>query len=149
MTRLPWYYVPMIQIPTIRAGETSPRVATGSGFLRWGLVLGLAGTLAVTGCSIFTGSREPAWGITAEDAGRITLEVFNDNYNDARIFARWNGERQRLGFVTGNSSERFEMSGRVGTLRLEVDFVAGGSFLSDPVQVGPGESLTFRIPPRR
>jgi hypothetical protein len=109
------------------------------------LLLFLAGVLVVSAC----GAKEAAWGIRSEDTGRILLEVYNDNFLDARVFARWNGERQRLGLVTGNSSDRFELRGRTGTLRIEVDFVAGGSFLSEPIQVGPGDNLTFRIPVRR
>jgi hypothetical protein len=109
------------------------------------LLLVLAGVLVVSAC----GAREAAWGVGSEDTGRILLEVQNDNFQDARIYARWNGERQRLGLVTGNSSDRFELRGRTGALRIEVDFVAGGAFLSEPIQVGPGDNLTFRIPVQR
>jgi hypothetical protein len=130
--------------PEIRKRRREPSPAHGGTRLPR-LLLALALVALVSAC----GAKEPAWGIRGEDSGRILLEVFNDNFQDARIFARWNGERQRLGLVTGNSSSRFEMRGRTGTLRIEVDFIAGGSFLSDPIQVGPGENLTFRIPPRR
>jgi hypothetical protein len=109
------------------------------------LLLVLAGVMVVSACGV----REAVWGVRSEDTGRILLEVFNDNFQDARVFARWNGERQRLGLVTGNSSDRFELRGRTGTLRIEVDFVAGGAFLSEPIQVGPGDNLRFRIPVRR
>jgi hypothetical protein len=110
-----------------------------------GLLLALCLVVLVSACV----GRQPIWGVRGEDTGRILLEVYNDNFQDARVFARWNGERQRLGMVTGNSSTRFEMRGRSGTLRIEVDFIAGGAFLSEPIQVGPGENLTFRIPPHR
>jgi len=108
-------------------------------------ILTLLCLLVVAGC----GTREASWGVSPDDENRITLDVRNDNFLDARVFARFNGERRRLGLISGNSSEQFTLRGRTGSLRIEVDFIAGGSFLSDAVQVGPGDNLTFRIPARR
>lgn len=114
-----------------------------------GLLLVLAGTLALTGCAqLFDRTDSDVWDVASSGGTDITLAIQNDNYYDARVFARWNGERQRLGLVTGLSSEVFTMPGRTGTLRLEVDFVATRNFISRPVSVGPGDHLTFRIPSR-
>lgn len=105
--------------------------------------------LTVAGCAqLFDRTESDLWDVASSGGTDITLAIQNDNYYDARVFVRWNGERQRLGLVTGLSSEVFTMSGRTGTLRLEVDFVATRNFISDAVTVGPGDHLTFRIPSR-
>lgn len=106
---------------------------------------------ALSGCAqLFDreGGDDDLWDRASGGGGDITLSIRNDNYYDARVYARWNGERDRLGLVTGLTSEVFTMSGRSGSLRLEVDFVATRNFVSRPVQVGPGDHLTFRIPSR-
>lgn len=122
---------------------TRPRIRP---FVRAAYTLPLA--LLVVGCGALTG-RQPSWGVGDESDERITVLVENQNFSDARIFARWNGERRRLGMVTGNTTETFTMPGRSGNLRLEVDFVAGGSFVTQPLSVGPGERVRFQIPARR
>lgn len=114
-----------------------------------GLLLVLAAGLTLPGCAqLFDRTDSDVWDIASTGGTDITLAIQNDNYYDARVFVRWNGERQRLGLVTGLSSEVFTMSGRTGTLRLEVDFVATRNFISQAVSVGPGDHLTFRIPSR-
>lgn len=115
---------------------------------RFRLVLALFAVVAVTALTACA-SRAPSWGVSPGDDGRISLSVHNDNFQDARVFSRLNGERRRLGLVPGNSSDTFTLAGRSGSLRLEVDFVAGGGFLSDAIHVNPGDNLVFRIPSRR
>lgn len=111
----------------------------------------LAALLTVAGCAQLWergGGDDDLWDRASGSGTDITLLVRNDNYYDARVFVRWNGERQRLGLVTGLTSEEFTMRGRTGTLRLEVDFVATRNFVTRRVDVGPGDYLTFRIPSR-
>jgi len=76
----------------------------------------------------------------------FSIEVRNDNFNQARIFALWNGDRRRLGSVGGNQTEIFTLDWRTQDLRLEVDFLAAGGFVSDRISVNPGDQLYFRIP---
>jgi len=106
--------------------------------------------LGASGCASFGGGEtRNGWDVGAERNETIRLTVTNQNFSDARIFALWNGERRRLGIVTGNRSETFTMNWRPGaTLRIEVDFVGGGSFVSDGISSWPGESWEFIIPPR-
>lgn len=77
----------------------------------------------------------------------VILEVENQNFLDARIHANWNGVRQRLGLVNGNTTQTFRLRGRDGILRVEVDFVAGGGFISDPLSVWRGDTVRLVIPP--
>jgi hypothetical protein len=121
----------------------------GSGVPARLFLLILTAGLIVAGCAqVFDRNDADLWDVASSGGSDITLAVQNDNYYDARIFVRWNGERQRLGLVTGLSSEVFTMTGRTGTMRLEVDFIATRNFISQPVTVGPGDHLTFRIPSR-
>jgi hypothetical protein len=113
-----------------------------------GILLLTAFALGASGCGLLRGEREPAWGIGGERSDRFTIEVENQNFNQARIYARWNGDRRRIGSVGGNQTETFTLRWSSRQLRLEVDFVAGGGFVSDPITVNQGDNLIFRIPAR-
>lgn len=115
----------------------------------------LLGMLAVTaflastasGCASLSGG-EPStgWDVGSQEEV-VELLVSNQNFKDARIYVRWDGERRRLGMVNGNSRQTFRLQWRPGaTLRIEVDFVAGGSFVSSGVSTWPGEAFEFVIP---
>ncbi len=106
--------------------------------------------LGTSACAGRTGAEGGTWAAgDAERSETVRLTVTNQNFSDARIYARWNGERRRLGIVTGNRSETFTLDWRPGaTLRIEVDFVAGGSFVSDGITSWPGDSWEFIIPSR-
>ena len=107
-------------------------------------------TLVAAGCASFAGGESRSgWDVGGEGRETVSLRVSNQNFSDARVYALWNGERRRLGLVTGNSSQTFTMNWRPGaTLRIEVDFVAGGSFVSEGISSWPGESWEFIIPAR-
>lgn len=76
------------------------------------------------------------------------LEVENQNFLDARIYVIWEGVRTRVGMVTGHTTEVFEFEKQQGQLlRVEVDFVAGGGFLTEEMQVWPGETASLVISP--
>jgi hypothetical protein len=118
------------------------------GLVRLGLALVLA--LATAGCASFSGEEtRSGWDVGGDRRETVRLTVTNQNFSDARVYALWNGERRRLGLVTGNSSQTFTMDWRPGaTLRIEVDFVAGGSFVSEGISSWPGETWEFIIPAR-
>lgn len=119
------------------------------GALHLSLLLTIAVAFTVAGCAhLFDRPDQDVWEVSSGSGTDITLDIQNDNFYDARVFARWNGERQRLGLVTGLDSEVFTMSGRTGDLRIEVDFVATRNYVSRSVSVSPGDYLTFRIPSR-
>jgi hypothetical protein len=82
------------------------------------------------------------------DEPEMTLTADNQNFADATLYAVWDvGPRERLGMVTGLTSETFPLGVQGSSLRLQVDFIAGGSFTSDEILVGPGDDLIVRIPP--
>lgn len=118
------------------------------GLFRLGFAIVLV--LATAGCASVSGEgTRSGWDVGGDRRETVRLTVTNQNFSDARVYALWNGERRRLGLVTGNSSQTFTMDWRPGaTLRIEVDFVAGGSFVSEGISSWPGETWEFIIPPR-
>ena len=79
-------------------------------------------------------------------SGPMVLEVMNDNFNDARIYTLWNGNRRRIGTVIGKTQGSFEIPVGHGDLRVQVDFIAAGGFITDPLTVWPGEVVQLVIP---
>ncbi len=121
----------------------------GTSFLsgRAVLTLVVVGWLGIaSGCALLPGQEPRGWTVGSDDNGDITLQVYNDNANDARIYLLWNGDRRRLGFVSSKTSETFRTPWRAADLRIEVDFLAGRGFVSDPWPVSPGDRVDFRIP---
>ncbi len=113
------------------------------------LTFALAGlVVALSACANLPGSDGTrGWHVGGDgDDDSITLDIRNDNANDARIYLRWNGDRRRLGYVSSKSQESFQTDWRPNSLRIEVDFLAGRGFVSDPTSVSPGQRLDFRIP---
>ncbi|TVR61935.1 MAG: hypothetical protein EA422_12000 [Gemmatimonadales bacterium] len=103
--------------------------------------------LSMSACASLTGAGAGAWDAERSGEDDFTLVVDNQSFNEARIYARWNGDRRRLGSVGGNRSQTFTLPWRAGNLRVEVDFLAAGGFVSEPVTVSPGDTIEFRIPP--
>jgi hypothetical protein len=133
--------------PGPRPARGRPALQRG-GLVRLGFAIVLA--LATAGCASFSGEEtRSGWDVGGDRRETVRLTVTNQNFSDARVYALWNGERRRLGLVTGNSSQTFTMDWRPGaTLRIEVDFVAGGSFVSEGISSWPGETWEFIIPAR-
>lgn len=78
----------------------------------------------------------------------MRLTVDNQDFRDATIYVNWNGTRQRIGTVTGKTTETFTFEWRDYELRLEVDFLGGGEMkLGNRISVQPGEHIDFIILP--
>lgn len=71
----------------------------------------------------------PAPASQGEPARReISIEVHNDNFHDATVYAVRGGIRLRLGFVSGFNSGTFKFRWPEGDLRMEIKFLAGGAY---------------------
>jgi hypothetical protein len=71
----------------------------------------------------------------------VTIVVENQNFYDATIYLRWyNGERRRLGTVTGYTTREFDTRWVAPEVQVEVDLLAGGTYRGDRISVSPGES---------
>ena len=126
----------------------SSRARPSRALSRVGLML-MAGLLflAAGGCAALSSNGNgSAWDTADVREDEFTLEIRNQSFNEARIYIHWNGDRRRLGSVGGNQSRTFTLDWRARTLRIEVDFLAAGGFISDGVTVNPGDNLEFRIP---
>ena len=78
----------------------------------------------------------------------VTLRVENQNYYDATVYAlSEGGERQRVGRVTGLTHDTFTFRWPHDELRIIIQLLAGGSAVTEPVLVNPGDSLNLVIQP--
>ena len=69
-------------------------------------------------------------------------------YRDVRNLRDLGGVRTRVGMVVGNTTETFRFEKQQGQLlRVEVVFVAGGGFVTEEMQVWPGETASLVISP--
>ncbi len=79
--------------------------------------------------------------------GRVPVEVENQNFYDATIYAIANGARVRIGQVGGNRSAilaaPFPATGQLG---FEIRLLAIGAFTSHSVQVAPGDTVHLIVP---
>ena len=78
-------------------------------------------------------------------SGTIRLYVENNNYNQATISALGN-LRRRIGIVGGHRSEGFRIDWpSPDELQLEIDILAGGTYITNSVPLEPGETATLYI----
>jgi len=114
--------------------------------VRWlqGATLGLL-LVMLAGCGLRGGDDDDLFR-SRDRSGPIVLEVQNDNFNDARVYTLWNGQRRRIGTVIGKTENRFEFDHRQGDLRIQVDFLAAGGFTTEPILAWPGEVIHLVIP---
>ena len=74
-----------------------------------------------------------------------TIEVENQNFSDARIYLLLYGERTRLGVVPGHSTRTFSFALPPDDVRIEVEFIGGGGFVTEPMPVSPDDQLVLQI----
>lgn len=103
-------------------------------------------TVAVVGCGLFGGGRANDE-FAPQRRTEIMLEVRNQNFYDATLYAVARGERLRIGFISGNSSETFSFRWTQLDLSIEVDFLAVGSFFTESIPVDRGDVLELIIEP--
>lgn len=98
---------------------------------------------ALTGCA--STDPENPMRLGARDAP-VRITVQNHDFYDAVIYANWIGStRERVGMVTGKTSETFSMNWRSERVWFEADFVSGGTVRFEPVDVWGGDHLDLVI----
>lgn len=106
---------------------------------------------ALAGCATNPAEGETPFRAVRGDRGsedvRITIQ--NVDFRDATVYARWNGVRRRVGFVVGKTSKTFRMRWLSERLQFEVDFVGGGGYRTESIDVLQGDHLNFVIMPSR
>jgi hypothetical protein len=103
----------------------------------------LALLLVAAGCA---SSARPSEGGGSEE---VSITVENQNFKDAVVYAIWGaGPRDRLGMVTGNSTQTFSTEAQAtGEVRVEVDFIGGGPVATQSMGVFEGDDIRVVIPP--
>ncbi len=141
MNRLPDRDVRVAGLPNLRR-QRPGRLAHGLLFSLFLLLLG--------GCAMLPGGNDAPdpfrTGAGSASGGVFELEIRNDHFNDARIYAHWGGERRRIGMVTGATTSTFEIEWRSQEFRVEVDLLAGSGFTTRALTVWPGDHYELRIP---
>ena len=98
-------------------------------------------------CASSSGPR-PIFSREAGDGDNITITADNQNFLDATVYAVWSGAaRERIGMVTGLTSQTFQVDDRASELQIEIDFIGGGSVTTGRIGVYPGDHLELVIPP--
>ncbi len=77
----------------------------------------------------------------------LRIEVDNQHFSDATIYALEGRHRVRLGSVTGKNSKIFAFRWPIERLQIQVHFTGGQTFTSDVITVYPGvdDNLFFTI----
>jgi hypothetical protein len=113
------------------------------------LTLTVATALLGAGCA-----RKPDGRVAPKEAAAgadsVFIDVINDNYYDARVYAIYDGgARHPLGTIDGNQRvDRLAIPWRPRTIVFEVTLlVEGGTYRSDGMNVAAGDLVEIRLPP--
>lgn len=113
-----------------------------------GSTVALAGVLLATAACAGGGQRAAnPYSSDAGDRNEIRIEIQNRNFSDVTVWALVrDGNRQRLGVVTGKSDSVFTLVWTFSEpLRLEFDFVAGPRCATESLPVDPGDTIELQI----
>jgi hypothetical protein len=100
----------------------------------------------VTGCGRLGGGSEEAF-VPMRD-NELALHVINQNYYDARLFARWrNGRRVSIGHVTGFDEETLIFRWVDFDLQVEINLLSVGVHFTPWMNVERGDELELVIDP--
>ena len=109
---------------------------------RFSVTVACLGILMLAAC----GGQMPSADPFDRSAGSLTIEVQNQNFLDATIYAIAPGLRRRLGTVTGKGDEVFNLQWDfTKPLRLNIDLLAGGSCNTRELLVNPGEVVQLVV----
>lgn len=114
-----------------------------AGWTTWGWILVLT-SCAAAGQS---NTQDPFGGGAPGFGDPVLVTIENNDFRDATVYGLWNGMRQRIGMVTGKTSETFSMDWKSETFSFYVNFVGGGEYRSEEIEVWAGDHLDFVIMP--
>ena len=108
-----------------------------------GLVFWVSAAFACGGRS---GSGAPVR--PADEREEISVEIQNQNFYQATVYAYRPGNRTRLGIVESQGTRSFDFVWTTGDLRFLIDFLANGCILSEPMAVDRGDDLLLILEPQ-
>ncbi len=104
---------------------------------------------AAFACAGGSGTGTPRSSIRPTDEKEeISVEVQNQNFYAATVYAYRLGSRTRLGVVESHGTRSFEFAWTTGDLRFLVDFLANGCILTDQLPVDRGDDLLLILQPQ-
>ena len=109
-------------------------------------------TSSVAACGLFGrgGSSDAVDWRDDPQVRELTLHVDNANFYDATLYALdgvGGGYRVRLGRVVGHQQETFQFRWAPLDLRIEIDLLAVGKYVTHSLPVSEGDQLELRIEP--
>ncbi len=75
----------------------------------------------------------------------VSVTVKNENFYDATVYTCRGTQQDRLGVVTSNTVRDFKFRWVTSDLRFLIEFIGGGRYLSQAMQVETGDELQFVI----
>ncbi len=106
--------------------------------------------LALGGCGT-TGRTVPGadpFATGGAVAAEIRIRVRNSNFYDATLTAVGDMGTRRLGTVGGNQTATFTTPWTfTGSLRLQIDLLAGPTCTTESITVSPGDDISIEIAP--
>jgi hypothetical protein len=104
----------------------------------------VAAVTFLAGCSTFLPSEDPFAGSKGDHEVRV--HVTNLAFSDVTIYGIANGNRHRLGRVTGKREVMLRMPLNFpAQFYLEIDFLAGRKCLTETLTVDPGDDLELIV----
>ncbi len=97
--------------------------------------------LATTACA---SRAQQALSPQAED-NTLTVEVRNQNFNSATVYAYRGGFRDRLGIVEAADTKSFAFTWPTYDVRFMINFLAQGCVITESLSVNPGDDLLLVI----
>ena len=77
----------------------------------------------------------------------MTVEVRNQNFYPATIYAYQSGTRRRLGEVQAHQTTSFSFEWSLSDIRFLIDFLAAGCILSERLSVSHDDDLLLVLEP--
>jgi len=108
--------------------------------LRW---MAAAVLLPCAACA--TSQTQPLDEFPVERTRDLTLHVENQNFYDATLYAVSGAQRLRLGIVGGHQDGEFTFRWSQLELRIEIDLLSVGKYLTDELPVDEGDELELQI----
>jgi len=75
----------------------------------------------------------------------VSVRVDNQNFYDATIYVVANGEKRRLGVVTGHQSEVFTFRWKQAQVHFVIQLLAAGTYTTETIGADPGDQLELVI----
>jgi hypothetical protein len=96
-------------------------------------------------------SQTASGDVATPESEAVSVVVRNDNYSDLDVYAIANGERTRLGMVTGNHTSRFRLAPNItsaGQVQIVASPIGGrGAASTGMVNVIKGQTIHFTVAP--